>query len=116
MTNYMDAMHISSKKGAQRGGPGGYGCNAPTSQAAIGHGDPLWRRTGHVGSEMPSLDELQKQYPSMTKEKYDSLLKSKPYLPKHHLRPKGEFRSTQPLGGPFNEKVEHGLDLAEQER
>ena len=66
MTNYMDAMHISSKKGAQRGGPGGYGCNAPTSQAAIGHGDPLWRRTGHVGSEMPSLDELQKQYPSLT--------------------------------------------------
>lgn len=71
MTNFMDAMHISGKKAAQRGGPGGYGCNAPFSQSAIGHGDPLWRRTGHVGAEMPSLQELQKQYPSLTKDKYE---------------------------------------------
>ena len=115
ISNYMDAMHISQRKNAQRGGPGGYGCNAETSYA-LAHGDPLWRRTGHVGQEMPTLDELRKQYPSITKEKYEALLQSKPYLPKHHLRPRGEYRPQQPLGGPFNDKVENGLDLAEQER
>lgn len=38
------------------------------------------------------------------------------YLPKYNYRPKAEYRPTMPLGGPFNEKVPNGLDLAEQER
>ena len=73
MSKFMDAMQISQKKGEQRGGPGGYGCNAPSSHA-IGHGDPYWRRTGHVGSEMPSLEDMQKKYPSITREKYEHLM------------------------------------------
>jgi len=71
MTNYMNTNHISQKKAGQRSGPGGYGCNAPTTYAA-GHGDPVWRRTTDVGREVPSsLAEMQKTYPLMTKEKYE---------------------------------------------
>ena len=58
ISNYMDAMHISQRKNAQRGGPGGYGCNTGGTSYALAHGDPLWRRTGHVGQEMPSFDEM----------------------------------------------------------
>ena len=68
---------------------------------------------------MPSMDELAKSYPGMPKAKYDELLASKPYLPKHQLRPKGVldgFKPATTLGGPFDEKIKNGLDLAEQER
>ena len=112
----MEAMQIKDKKDAQRGGHGGYGCNAPIAYA-MGHGDPLWRRTGNIGEEMPTLSEMQKTYPTISKKKYDELMKSKPFLPRHNLKPKGgDYKPTQPLGGPFNEKVKDGLDLAEQER
>jgi len=64
MTKFMGNMHISQKKAAQRGGPGGgYGCNAASSYAAA-HGDPLWRRHNNVADELlPSLSEIQKSNP-----------------------------------------------------
>ena len=115
-------MHVASKKGDQRGGiGGGYGSNAQPSHYTLGHGDPLWRRTG-MGAEMPTLHEMTRSYPGITKEKYAEMMRSEPYLPKHHLRPKGEgpkgegFKPSTTLGGPFDEQVKNGLDLAEQER
>ena len=37
-------------------------------------------------TSLPPLEQMQKNYPSISKDKYDELLKSKPYVPKHHLR------------------------------
>ena len=70
-----------------------------------------------MDAQLPDLEEMQKSYPSISKETYEQLLRSKPYQPKHHLRPKGqEHKPVTSLGGPFNEKIKDGLDLAEQER
>jgi len=37
-------------------------------------------------------------------------------MPKHHLRPKADFKPSLTLLGKLDEKIENGNDLAEQER
>ena len=56
----------------------------------VAHGDPIGAATKDKSNQgLPPLEKMQMSFPSISKEKYNDILKSKPYLPKHHLRPNG---------------------------
>jgi len=52
---------------------------------SLAHGDPHYKRTDVNLENMPTYDEMKSKYASTTKNKYDEVMKAKPYLPKHHL-------------------------------
>lgn len=52
----------------------------------MAHGSQTLKKSS---AGLPSLEEMQKSLSSITKDQYDEILRSKPYLPKHHLKPNG---------------------------
>ena len=60
--------------------------HSPTSTSyALEHGDPMNRQKRDHGTH-PTLDDMKNKYISINKERYDAILKSKPYLPRNVSR------------------------------
>ena len=57
-----------------------------------------------IKANLPALEKLQQNYPSISKDKYDELLRSKPYEPKHHMRKHGGKDYTNP-GSPLGKST-----------
>ena len=84
-----------------------YGNSPHTVSYALGSGDPRYRRSAPKNEQVPSLADLRKQYPSLTKEKYEQIIqqvgKNDTYKG-NPLQTNGFFEAT---------KVKNGIDLAE---
>ena len=110
----------ATKKKNQRGAGAIYGSsNLNQTSYAMGHGDPLHRRNNQV-MDPPTHDEMRSNYSSITKERYNEIMKAKPYVPRHHLRSnvaKNDSHISNILSSSFLQKKakdEHA-DLAEIE-
>ena len=87
-----------------------FGNSPHTVSYALGSGDPRYRRSASKNEQVPSLAELRKQYPSLTQDKYDQIVRQVGKNDTHKgnpLQTNGFFEAT---------KIKNGIDLAEQER
>lgn len=66
---------------------GGTGVHNPLRDTgySLGAGDPFYRRTDANLEKMPTYEEMKKRHGTLSKSKYDEIMKARPYVPKNYM-------------------------------
>jgi hypothetical protein len=53
----------------------------------MAHGEAaITRRANSIGRAVPTFEEMQRNFNTLTQDRYEEIMMAKPYMPNHHLR------------------------------